>query len=1134
MDQITQRSKLQKPADWLTKLMKEKGWDNLNYLPASKKKRPPKPLTQSKKLPSLNSSQQTIKNYFPTEALGNSINQSLSKSVLKNEVSTEIGTCCQGQDSITFNNFSRIPQKYSVENEKIAQKGVKPASLDKDFVITANLRKNSDEFTKTDRKTMVLGKRGYNQLKSEEMEFNEQKPSTKNFVNILKSDLDFTDEFLTKFPQIKKKEDFLTEAQNLQSKFECSEARLAIKFNDNQHAQNTSDNFLGLDYQSIKQEQLDDPSQKSLNQSIKKDPASYFNFPGALTPNQNQTLNSEDNAILNEYESAYKKIKNNDESDNRSQSFMSMSYSGVTVPKKDISMQNQKIHENLECVDNKISTIPVGVKSELEYNTRITLGLKSEEFFVGIEKDMAIGNIVHDGSFVGIKELPEIAGVGFVKQDDTDEPPTTIINANTSSMPVGQSTPTIYENLKIEKTAEETKRPPLRKTSKKLKPSKKSRMAKSSKTAKQSLKTASDVAVQKGSIQLQTTPETKSIEDEITEFDLIEQKFLEKNKKFCNYSFYKEMDKDSLTEQYYAHSKEINYDLMMNENFNNNMRILLFDWMSEVAHDFEMARTTFHKSLKLLDKYLSMKQIAKEQLQLYGAVCLSLAVKIDEVYCPYQKDFVKAGGSCFTEEEIEIGEIDLCQTLDWNIGSTSLAEIANYILVKWDRYITKGLEVFLNHNSKNGKKDVYGVFKEYVGVDSGSDDEANDILYNSQLSTKDTNQSKRRLRSNKANGASSKGPINMNEDKDFDINFLKQKYHNKAGKGELKLKSLEKFLMSNGLNLRHPNKESYKFYCQFVFLIDLLVYNPLYFNHNPIELLASCLYITLKKHVNPNLLFTNKLSENPENPDFSQTNEQNQKVQRKTSDLSLFNNFIDKTNIDADTDLYFPQNKFGLYTSMLEDVNVCCNMTSDISGYKNSFYMLEDSDEDQKNIEFYNNGDKPLASNTPNMENTQAAFNKIYQRKIEEPSPQIDKKANVKLEQNSSFQKMKNEELSEREDCPKNDPVTLKSMKVETGCDIRVKSECFREDVKSQVKMPIPSLLEEELDKVQTKKRKFGELEAIDVLFENFVAKVLGLDFLKIQKLSDLSLVKFAKEVEYSRYPVAVERDKSKFNKVVF
>lgn len=266
--------------------------------------------------------------------------------------------------------------------------------------------------------------------------------------------------------------------------------------------------------------------------------------------------------------------------------------------------------------------------------------------------------------------------------------------------------------------------------------------------------------------------------------------------------------------------------------------------------------------------------------------------------------------------------------------------------MKWDRYITKGLEVFLNHNSKNGKKDVYGVFKEYVGVDSGSDDEANDILYNSQLSTKDTNQSKRRLRSNKANGASSKGPINMNEDKDFDINFLKQKYHNKAGKGELKLKSLEKFLMSNGLNLRHPNKESYKFYCQFVFLIDLLVYNPLYFNHNPIELLASCLYITLKKHVNPNLLFTNKLSENPENPDFSQTNEQNQKVQRKTSDLSLFNNFIDKTNIDADTDLYFPQNKFGLYTSMLEDVNVCCNMTSDISGYKNSFYMLEDSDED--------------------------------------------------------------------------------------------------------------------------------------------------------------------------------------------
>lgn len=77
------------------------------------------------------------------------------------------------------------------------------------------------------------------------------------------------------------------------------------------------------------------------------------------------------------------------------------------------------------------------------------------------------------------------------------------------------------------------------------------------------------------------------------------------------------------------------------------MRILLIDWLSAISHDFEMNRNTFHKSVYLLDKFLTLIQIPKDKLQLYGAVSLSLSSKIEEVYCPYFKDFVIAGANSF-------------------------------------------------------------------------------------------------------------------------------------------------------------------------------------------------------------------------------------------------------------------------------------------------------------------------------------------------------------------------------------------------------------------------------------------------------------------------------------------------------
>lgn len=60
-----------------------------------------------------------------------------------------------------------------------------------------------------------------------------------------------------------------------------------------------------------------------------------------------------------------------------------------------------------------------------------------------------------------------------------------------------------------------------------------------------------------------------------------------------------------------------------------NMRSILVDWLVEVQENFELNHETLYLAVKLVDTYLSRKQILKEVLQLVGAVSLFVACKFD-------------------------------------------------------------------------------------------------------------------------------------------------------------------------------------------------------------------------------------------------------------------------------------------------------------------------------------------------------------------------------------------------------------------------------------------------------------------------------------------------------------------------
>lgn len=64
-----------------------------------------------------------------------------------------------------------------------------------------------------------------------------------------------------------------------------------------------------------------------------------------------------------------------------------------------------------------------------------------------------------------------------------------------------------------------------------------------------------------------------------------------------------------------------------------NMRAILVDWLVEVQENFELNHETLYLAVKLVDTYLSIRQVPKENLQLVGAASLFVACKFDVSFC---------------------------------------------------------------------------------------------------------------------------------------------------------------------------------------------------------------------------------------------------------------------------------------------------------------------------------------------------------------------------------------------------------------------------------------------------------------------------------------------------------------------
>lgn len=98
------------------------------------------------------------------------------------------------------------------------------------------------------------------------------------------------------------------------------------------------------------------------------------------------------------------------------------------------------------------------------------------------------------------------------------------------------------------------------------------------------------------------------------------------------------------------------------------MRKILVTWLINVHNDYCFSNDTLYTAIKYLDLYLSTKNIAKNRLQLLGAVCYWLSCKVNELQVPYAAELSDLCNIKYTNQEFFELESDIFQTLNFQLN----------------------------------------------------------------------------------------------------------------------------------------------------------------------------------------------------------------------------------------------------------------------------------------------------------------------------------------------------------------------------------------------------------------------------------------------------------------------------------
>ncbi|KAK9460188.1 cyclin-like protein [Lipomyces oligophaga] len=140
-----------------------------------------------------------------------------------------------------------------------------------------------------------------------------------------------------------------------------------------------------------------------------------------------------------------------------------------------------------------------------------------------------------------------------------------------------------------------------------------------------------------------------------------------------------EMDDPTMVAEYvneiFQYMSELEVRTMPNPRYMDNqgellwkMRDILVDWLVEVHTKFRLLPETLFLAVNIVDRFLSLRVVGLDKLQLVGITGLFIAAKYEEVFSPSIQNFIYVVDSGYTEEEMLKAETYILKILEFNLS----------------------------------------------------------------------------------------------------------------------------------------------------------------------------------------------------------------------------------------------------------------------------------------------------------------------------------------------------------------------------------------------------------------------------------------------------------------------------------
>ena len=114
------------------------------------------------------------------------------------------------------------------------------------------------------------------------------------------------------------------------------------------------------------------------------------------------------------------------------------------------------------------------------------------------------------------------------------------------------------------------------------------------------------------------------------------------------------------------------------------MRMLLLDWMVDIARELEFSLETWCLAVNYLDRFLGFQPLSKDCLQLVGLTTLWLGAKQDELCPPSTEELVSLCADSYSTMNFKHMELIILARLNFNLAAPTPAFYLNHLVAVED------------------------------------------------------------------------------------------------------------------------------------------------------------------------------------------------------------------------------------------------------------------------------------------------------------------------------------------------------------------------------------------------------------------------------------------------------------------